>query len=131
MPHAPRDDQILQGLPALAGSGSAVRAALRMAGVAGAIVIQESVETIEDAVRTGFPGSPTILVDGEDPFAEAGAPVGLACRLYRTEMGPQGAPTLETTDYGVRTEEVMTRAPPESRRGGGRPRCDESQPSRG
>jgi hypothetical protein len=47
-----------------------------------------------EAERTGFTGSPTILLDGYDPFAEPGRPPGLACRVYRTPDGPAGAPDL-------------------------------------
>jgi hypothetical protein len=59
-----------------------------------ATISYERVETPEDAGRLGFRGSPTLLVDGDDPFAEDDAPVGLACRIYRTEEGPQGAPSI-------------------------------------
>ncbi|WP_211264357.1 DsbA family protein [Streptosporangium amethystogenes] len=48
-----------------------------------------------DAKRTGFTGSPTILIDGHDPFAEPGAAPALSCRLYRTPDGPAGAPGLD------------------------------------
>lgn len=53
------------------------------------------VETLEEAHRVGFRGSPTILVDGIDPFASGDEPVGLACRIYETPAGPAGAPTDE------------------------------------
>lgn len=53
------------------------------------------VETVEDAEATRFHGSPSIIVDGIDPFADADAPVGLSCRVYQTPHGPAGAPTLE------------------------------------
>ena len=43
----------------------------------------------------GFHGSPSILVDGVDVFAEPGAGVGLSCRIYRTPEGLAGAPTLD------------------------------------
>jgi hypothetical protein len=55
----------------------------------------QRVETLDDAERWGFVGSPTILVDGVDPFAQSGAPAALACRLYRTATGLDGAPALE------------------------------------
>lgn len=55
----------------------------------------ETVETAEQAERVGFVGSPTLLVDGRDPFAEPGRPVGLACRVYRTPEGPAGLPSRE------------------------------------
>jgi hypothetical protein len=54
------------------------------------------VETAEEAQRLGFAGSPTILVDGFDPFAEPDQPIGLSCRVYRTpEGGVAGAPTMD------------------------------------
>lgn len=58
-------------------------------------VTRHLVESIEDAERLGFHGSPTILVDGVDPFADPDAPVGLSCRIYQTPDGPAGAPTVE------------------------------------
>lgn len=48
-----------------------------------------------EADRIGFLGSPSILVDGLDPFAEPGSQVGLSCRRYPTPDGYEGAPTLE------------------------------------
>jgi hypothetical protein len=53
------------------------------------------VEGPDDAERLGFRGSPTILIDGRDPFAAGDEPVGLSCRIYRTPEGVAGAPTLE------------------------------------
>ena len=53
------------------------------------------VDTPEEAERTGFRGSPSILIDGVDPFADAGDPIGLSCRIYQTPDGPAGSPTLD------------------------------------
>jgi hypothetical protein len=53
------------------------------------------VETPAEAKRTGFHGSPSILVDGVDVFAEPDSEIGLARRRYHTPDGFQGAPTLE------------------------------------
>ncbi|MEX0658005.1 MAG: hypothetical protein WD080_02630 [Egibacteraceae bacterium] len=53
------------------------------------------VSTPEEAAATGFRGSPTVLVDGHDPFATGTEPTGLACRIYQTPDGPQGSPTIE------------------------------------
>ncbi len=58
-------------------------------------VTRHLVETVDEAERVGFHGSPSILIDGVDPFAGADASVGLACRIYQTPQGPSGAPTLE------------------------------------
>ena len=56
----------------------------------------ELVETLEDAERFQFIGSPTILVDGEDPFAgDAAGGYGLSCRVYSTPEGLAGSPTTE------------------------------------
>lgn len=62
----------------------------------GLSVTRRLVETPEEAERVGFRGSPTILVDGVDPFADESDPVGgLSCRVYETPDGPAGSPTLE------------------------------------
>ncbi len=58
-------------------------------------VTHELVETPEQAKRTGFRGSPTIRVDGVDPFATPADPVGLSCRLYRGPAGVEHSPTVE------------------------------------
>ena len=52
------------------------------------------VDTPEAAERAGFLGSPTVRIDGEDPFAAPGAAVGLSCRVYPTVDGLIGCPTL-------------------------------------
>jgi len=48
-----------------------------------------------EAARRGMHGSPTILVDGIDPFAEPGQPTSVSCRLYRDGGGQVGgAPSV-------------------------------------
>jgi hypothetical protein len=48
-----------------------------------------------EAARWGMRGSPTLLVDGRDPFAGSGSGAVVACRLYRDEQGRlDGAPTV-------------------------------------
>jgi hypothetical protein len=51
------------------------------------------IETPEAAERLGFRGSPTVLINGRDPFADPKAPIGLSCRIYRTETGLAGSPS--------------------------------------
>jgi hypothetical protein len=53
------------------------------------------VEAQQDADRLGFAGSPTILLDGRDPFASPGAAPALVCRVYDTPGGLAGVPSLE------------------------------------
>ena len=60
----------------------------------GNVVIERRiVDTPERAVEEQFRGSPTILVDGVDPFTDPDAPVGLSCRIFQTPAGPAGVPT--------------------------------------
>jgi hypothetical protein len=56
-------------------------------------VERQVVDTPEAAEAVGFRGSPTVLVDGIDPFADPAAPVGLSCRVYSTPEGLRGSPT--------------------------------------
>jgi hypothetical protein len=51
------------------------------------------VTTPEEADVVGFGGSPTLLIDGRDPFP-APESTTWACRLYPTEEGLEGAPSL-------------------------------------
>jgi hypothetical protein len=54
------------------------------------------ISTLAEAARYGMHGSPTILIDGHDPFAAPGTPASLSCRLYRDADGrAQGAPPPE------------------------------------
>ncbi|WP_017597509.1 DsbA family protein [Nocardiopsis lucentensis] len=53
-----------------------------------------AVHTEEEARDRGFPGSPTIRVNGRDPFPHGGTH-GLACRVYPTPEGLAGAPTVD------------------------------------
>jgi hypothetical protein len=49
----------------------------------------------QEAARLGMHGSPTVLVDGADPFAESGQPASMSCRLYRDSDGrADGAPSV-------------------------------------
>ncbi|MFI1421082.1 hypothetical protein ACH4VX_24530 [Streptomyces sp. NPDC020731] len=48
-----------------------------------------------EAERLGFTGSPTILVDGQDPFTEPDHAAGLTCRVYRIPDGLAGLPATD------------------------------------
>lgn len=61
----------------------------------GAVVREHEVRTSEEAARLGMHGSPTILIDGRDPFGAAPNLAGLSCRLYMGPAGVRGAPTVE------------------------------------
>jgi len=53
------------------------------------------VSTVEQAERIDFHGSPTVLLNGHDPFTTRDLHVGLACRPYASDGGPTDAPTIE------------------------------------
>ncbi|HEU5421168.1 MAG TPA: alkylmercury lyase family protein [Streptosporangiaceae bacterium] len=56
-----------------------------------------------EAVRLGMRGSPTLLVNGSDPFAAPGSQASLSCRVYRDESGQsQGAPSVAALRRAVR-----------------------------
>lgn len=59
----------------------------RLAQVTDAPVMTRSIETIADAERYGMTGSPTLLVNGADPFITDARP-SISCRLG-------GVPALE------------------------------------
>jgi hypothetical protein len=65
----------------------------QVAGELGALVRRRRVQEGDDL--TGFAGSPTILIDGHDPFPRTGAVDGLSCRLYSTPKGLAGSPTVD------------------------------------
>lgn len=60
-----------------------------------ATVELEQIDTFERASERRFPGSPTVLIDGVDPFADRELPPALACRVYYTPTGSAGTPTLD------------------------------------
>ena len=53
-----------------------------------------TISTPEAAAAAHFVGSPTVLVDDHDPFDDGTGQVGLSCRLYRTEHGLAGSPSV-------------------------------------
>lgn len=56
---------------------------------------QQLVRSPDEAEVHDFHGSPSILVDGVDPFATEGTSVAYACRIYMTDGGHAEAPTIE------------------------------------
>jgi hypothetical protein len=76
--------------PNVAEARSAVQTALAALGEQ-ATVREVEVTSAAEAERFSMRGSPTILVDGRDPFA-GDAEGSVSCRLYRAEGGFAGAP---------------------------------------
>ena len=71
------------------------RLAAVLAGRDGISVSREIISSESEAARWGMHGSPTLLIDGTDPFAEPGQRPSLSCRLYRSAGGrASGAPSV-------------------------------------
>lgn len=83
------------GCPNSAVAEQRLRDALHRAGRDDVVVNRRKVEDAEAAERLGFTGSPTVRVDGLDPFATGDESVGFACRLYAGPDGLSGSPTVE------------------------------------
>ena len=71
-----------------------VATALHQVGIANTPVTYRHVSSIDQANAIKFQGSPTIVINGVDPFATPGDPIGLACRMFRTEHGLEGSPSV-------------------------------------
>jgi hypothetical protein len=87
--------------PHAASAAALLRTALDDVGLTGATFTTTVVATAEEATRIGFIGSPTILVDGEDPFAVPGARPGLACRIYSSPHRPDRHPSTSGAQTGA------------------------------
>ena len=61
----------------------------------------QRIETTEDAVKYQFAGSPTLLIDGLDPFTAETLPVGSACRTYATDQGLAPSPTVKQLEEAL------------------------------
>ena len=74
---------------------SRLHEALTMTGLEGVEVERQEVTSLEHARDLRFTGSPMILIDGVDPFADQARSVAVSCRLFSTPDGLAGSPTLE------------------------------------
>jgi hypothetical protein len=80
-----------------------LREALDAEGHSGTRPKLELASGAEEAERLRFRGSPTILIDGVDPFADECLPVGFTCRVFETETGLEGSPSVEQLRTALRT----------------------------
>lgn len=85
--------QYFDGCPNWQAADARLRKILQATGRTDVAIQYELIDSPEMADRVGFRGSPTFLVDGRDPLATGEEPIGMTCRVYRTEEGYRGAPT--------------------------------------
>jgi len=72
------------------------RLAAALAGHPGAVVGRRKVADEREAAQAGMHGSPTLLIDGVDPFTQPGQVTSVSCRLYPdAARHPAGAPPVE------------------------------------
>jgi len=79
-----------------------LRHALTDAGAGDTPIRTVVVSTAERAEQLGFAGSPTILLDGADPFPSAEHCTGLSCRMCAHRSGPQGVPEVTALIAAIR-----------------------------
>lgn len=66
------------------------RLALILAGRPDLHIARKIITTEDQARRQGMAGSPTLLLDGRDPFARPGQQPSLSCRRYPGDDGRPG-----------------------------------------
>ncbi|KUM99487.1 hypothetical protein AQI95_38895 [Streptomyces yokosukanensis] len=72
------------------------RLALALVGRTDVELTEHVVDDPPEAERRGMHGSPTLLVDGRDPYAASGAAASVSCHLCRGADGRiRGAPSVE------------------------------------
>jgi hypothetical protein len=86
---------VVSDCPNAAAAQELLCVALRAAGLPDSGVRVSVIESQREADERGFVGSPTILINGVDPFAEPGRPSALACRVYPGPNGPSGLPAAD------------------------------------
>jgi hypothetical protein len=87
------------------------RLAEALADLPDARLVRHVVHDEAGATRHGMHGSPTLLVNGVDPFAAPGTTASVSCRIYRDETGHiGGAPSVvalrRTIEQATRFAEV-------------------------
>nr|WP_202447341.1 hypothetical protein [Streptomyces sp. SID5468] len=98
---------VVNDCPSQETAAALLRHVLDEAGLPGTPIRTVTVTSQRQAEGLGFTGSPTIRIDGRDPFAEPGRPAGLSCRLYPTASGlaglPEPGPLRQALERAART----------------------------
>lgn len=67
-----------------------------------AVITHRLVADVDTAATTGMTGSPTLLVDGNDPFESDAMVPSLSCRLYPHEDGHvEGVPSIDALRHAL------------------------------
>ena len=85
-----------EGCPSWEITQARLREVLRSPGIDEDVsIVLEQIKSDHQARALRFTGSPTVLLDGVDPFAGEQTVFGLACRVYQTEAGLEGSPSVD------------------------------------
>ena len=93
---------VVRGCPNEVAAAELVRGVLDELGRIDTPLTVREIDTQADAVRHGFTGSPTLRINGRDPFAEPGRAPALACRVYATPAGRRGLPDADAVRASLR-----------------------------
>jgi len=76
----------------------------QMADAHGTQLDRVRIETVDEAERLRFLGSPSVRVDGRDvePGMDERSDFGMTCRLYRSAAGQSGVPPREWIEEALR-----------------------------
>ena len=81
---------VIAGCPHATLAEALLRVTLDELGLTRTPVYINMIETTAEAIHQTFVGSPTIRINGVDPWAQSGSEPGLACRVHPS---PAGLPT--------------------------------------
>jgi hypothetical protein len=95
MKHLDVELLIVPNCPHASAAQELIRSALAAAGLPGTPIRISVIESEREAEKRGFVGSPTIRINGVDPFAEPGRPAAVACRIYPGPAGTSGLPPAD------------------------------------
>lgn len=88
-----------------------LRTALHRTGLDHVRLEWRAVHHLQSAVAVGFAGSPTVLIDGIDPFPRPATVSGLCCRFYDTDDGLSGALSVDQLVAAFRAADPRERPP--------------------
>jgi hypothetical protein len=96
-----------EGCPSTERARAELREVMDALGLGSVKIRMSEVETDAEARAMRFPGSPTILVDGQDVVTpNPDEPIGLTCRVYRQRDG-RVSPTPDPADVRDAIQEVI------------------------
>ncbi|OAK54846.1 alkylmercury lyase [Rhodococcoides kyotonense] len=92
------------GCPNWQEAADRVRAAASLIGQSDIEIGRRLISSDAEAAASAFAGSPTILVDGVDAFDDAVQLTELAYRVYSTDRGLAGLPTVDQLAASLRSK---------------------------